>query len=525
MEEKPEMVKSESNETTVDSRRRAFLKGAAGFGILAATTPFALNLTAKDAKAAMGMVFPKKWDETVDTLVIGSGFAGLSAAAEAAKGGDKVLILEKMPTYGGNSIINGGVYASWDDEFHLREKLKLGKDSIEQHKEDTLKGGDYFSDPKLVEVFVKGATPALDWMIDEGGCEVREALTRAGGHFAYRTHTTVQGKGIGYTDPLRKIALKNGAKIRLGHQVTWIWRKDAESPVTGVAVKKGSKKKNIRVRKALILASGGFSRDIKMRQSYFPFLGPEINCTNHPGATGEMIRYAQAVGADTLHMAFIQLYPFAEPETGILDTPAVYPFSGVGYGLVYVSKEGKRFVNELERRDVCSFAQIKLGIKPTYSIFNEEMIEKMGGDKKEVEKGIQRKRFIKADTLEELAKKMELPVEKTLATIKKHDEYIRKGKDPDFSKPMTKKMITLEKGPFYGIAQWPACHHTMGGLRINPDAQVIDIWGKPIPRLYAAGEATGGVHGSNRLGSNAIPDCISFGRVAGTNAAKQKPLI
>jgi fumarate reductase flavoprotein subunit len=235
-----------------------------------------------------------------------------------------------------------------------------------------------------------------------------------------------------------------------------------------------------------------------------------------------MLRFAQSIGADSLQLAFIQLYPFAEPETGILDTPAVYPFNGVGYGLVYVSKKGKRFVNELERRDVCSYAQIKLGDKPTYSIFNDEMVAKMGGTKEEVEKGIQKGRFIKAATIAELAGKLKIPADVLEDTIKKHNQYIKDGKDPECNKPMTKSMIPLDKGPFYGIAQWPAVHHTMGGLRIDKDARVIDIWGEPIPRLYAAGEVTGGVHGSNRLGSNAIPDCVVFGRIAGTNAAKEK---
>lgn len=502
--------------------RRDLLKTSLGIGAVAAAGAFGLHFGGSKAEAAPLRQLPKKWDEEIDVVIVGSGFAGLAAAAEAAAAGAKTVILEKMPTYGGNSIINGGVYASWDDEYHLRQKLNLGNDSVEQHKADTLKGGDFYNIPDLVEILAKGATPALNWMIKDGGLKIRQTVTRAGGHSAYRTHTCVEGVGRGYTEAIKKIAEGKGAKVRLGTEVTWIWRKDVNSPVAGVEIKTPKGKKNIKIKKALILASGGFSRDIKMRAAFNPGIVPEFNCTNHPGATGEMLRFAQSIGADSLQLAFIQLYPFAEPETGILDTPAVYPFNGVGYGLVYVSKKGKRFVNELERRDVCSFAQIKLGDKPTYSIFNEEMVTKMGGTKEEVEKGIKKGRFIKAATIAELAGKLKLPADVLEDTIKKHNQYIKDGKDPECNKPMTKSMIPLDKGPFYGIAQWPAVHHTMGGLRIDKDARVIDIWGAPIPRLYAAGEVTGGVHGSNRLGSNAIPDCVVFGRIAGANAAKEK---
>lgn len=509
-------------ESETSSSRRSVLKGAITLGAVAMTGGFALNLTAPTVAQAELKKIPSKWDETWDVVIVGSGFAGLAAAAEAGAIGNKVVILEKRPTYGGNSIINGGEYNSWDDELNLREKLKLGDDNADLHKTDTLKGGDFYGSPELVEILTNGATASLNWMLSSGGLKLRKILNRTGGHTAYRTHTCEEGVGRGYTEALKKIAEENGLKIKLNTEVTWIWRKDSDpqSPIEGVEVKIGRKTKNIKIDKALILASGGFGRDIKMRQSFNPSIVPEFNCTNQPGATGEVIRYAQAVGADTLQLAFIQLYPYAEPETGILDSPAVYPFRGPGYGIVYVNKLGKRFVNEMERRDVVSMAQIKTGMKPTYSIFNEAMIPKMG-TKEEVEKGIAKGRFVKAESLAELAAKIGIPADAVEKTIKTHNGYMEDGKDPDFGRQFTKSMIPLKDGPFYAIAQWPAVHHTMGGLRINKDAQVIDIWGNTIPRLYAAGEVTGGIHGSNRLGGNAIPDCIVFGRVAGKNAGSK----
>ena len=419
----------------------------------------------------------------------------------------------------------GGVFAACDDTWHYREKLNLGPDSPDQHWKDTLKGGDYYGVPELAKIMAEGATDALNWCIVEGGAKIRPTVTRAGGHTAYRTHAAATGIGREYTEALRKIAETQGVKPALTPAVTWIWRADADpkSPVLGLEVKRGKKVLNLRATKGVVLATGGFSQNVEMSSAHNPRLTAEYNCTNHKGATGEVHKFAQAVGADTLQMNFIQLYPYAEPETGLLDTPAVYPFNGPGYGILYVTKQGKRFISELERRDVVAYAQINLGkeAKPTWSIFNEAMVVPMGGAPEEVEEGLKRGRFIKADTIPELAKKTGIPEAALVETVNKYIQVHKDGKDPEFNKPITKAMITLEKGPFYAIPQWPAVHFCMGGLRINAASQVLDVFGAPIPKLYAAGEVTGGIHGSNRLGSNAIPACITFGRIAGKGAAKE----
>ncbi len=461
---------------------------------------------------------PPTWDEEIDVVIVGSGFAGLAAAAEAAGKGAGVVILDKMRRYGGNSLIAGGGYCAWDSKLHLRQKLNLGEDSWERHKADTLRGGDYFNIPELVEIMVKGAQDGLNLLIDNGAV-FRETLARPGGHSAYRSHQADVGAGLRFTEPLKRLAQSRGATIRLNTRVTRIWRQDADGPVTGVETTAGGKTAQIKVMRALVLASGGFARDVEMRTAFNPSLGPEYNCTNHPGATGEMIRYAQSIGADALHLEFIQLYPCAEPDKGGLDSFAVHPYSGVGFGIFYVNRHGRRFVNEMDRRDAVSNAQIASGEKPTYAILNRHIFDKLAVSAEEIERGVARGRLIEADTIGGLAEKLTIPAGSLQESVLSHNSSIEGGKDPDFGKPMTKNMVPLREGPFYAIAQWPAIHYCMGGLRIDAKARVIDIWGKPIPRLYAAGEVCGGVQGANRLGGNAIPECIVFGRIAGVNAA------
>lgn len=463
---------------------------------------------------------PQTWDEEIGVIVVGSGFAGLSAAAESAGLGAETVIFEKLSQYGGNSIISGGGYCSSDSNLHLRQRLDLGDDSWELHLEDTLKGGDYYGITELVEVLVKGAPESLNWLMD-AGAELQETLPRIGGHSAARSHIA-KGAGRGLTEPLRELALRRGASLRTDTRVTALWRADKDGPVLGVEIDSGGEPKSIKARQALILASGGFSADVKMRMEVNPALVPEYGCTNLRGATGEIIQYARTVWADVLHLAFIQLYPCANPKNSGIDPFALHAYSGTGYGLIYINTQAQRFVNELDRRDVVSNAQIKSGGKPSYSILNGKIFEQLAVPEKAIRRGVERGRLVEAQSVLDLANALGVPPANLETTVNRHNEYLKHGKDMEFNKPVTTAMIPIEEGPFYAIAQWPAIHHCMGGLRIDKDARVIDIWGKPIPKLYAAGEVCGGVHGSNRLGGNAIPDCIVFGRIAGVNAAKTK---
>lgn len=470
-----------------------------------------------------------EWDMTYDVVVVGGGFAGLAAAYNAAINGADTLLVEKMPFLGGNSQINGGVFASYTSKLNLAEKLGYELDTPEKHIEDTLKGGDYMNDPALVRNMVYGAPFFLDLLIDNG-LQLRDVLSRPGGHFGYRTHTTRNQVGADIVQVQMKIAKEAGVENLLEAEMDYIYREGTmEGRVVGIRVQTKEGHKNIKAHKGVILATGGFSGNSEMRQKHVPWLSDDILTTNHVGATGEGITLAQQIGANTIQMSYIQLYPFANPNDGVLDKTAVIPFSGPSFGIVYVDIEGNRYVNEGGRRDVCSSEAMKSVGFPTFTIFNEEMMTKFTTEE-DVNSGIEQNRIFKADTLEELAnlinanqydgRSVNMPAENLMATIKAHNQYIKEGVDPEFGKRIDQGVSQpMLNGPYYAIPQWPSVHHTMGGLKITPRTEVEDIWGNIIPGLFAAGEITGGVHGTNRLGSNAIPDAGVHGLIAGQVAA------
>ena len=490
----------------IDKTRRGLL---AGFGALSTTGLI-------PAAQAAVQELPAKWDLTRDVVIVGSGFAGMSAAAEALAAGSSVVVLEKMRVTGGNSAISGGGFACWTDKLHLREKYDLGEDSADLHFQDTLKGGDFYNIPELVRVLVDQAPAAMNWML-EAGLELNNGLGRVGGHSAYRDHMAT---GARYLKTIVDIARKNGLSdkdVLKNHEAVKLYKNKA-GRVEGVQVKTRGGTMNIRASKAVVLAAGGYARDVDFRMRCVPTLSAAYNSTNQPGATAATLQMAVEAGADALHLAFIQLFPTAEPTKGMIDRPALFPIQFPGFGAIYVSEKGERFVSELQRRDVVSQAEIATGGKHTWCVFNAEVFSKLT-DQAEIDGFVKTGRVVRGQSIEELAEKMLVPAEALRRTIEKHNKFLEAGKDEDFGKPITAAMCAMTKGPYFAVAQWPSVHHCQGGVRINARAQVLDVRGSVIPGLYAAGEFVGGVHGNNRLGGNAIADCIVFGRIAGRNAA------
>ena len=452
--------------------------------------------------------------ETHDIVVIGAGGAGLAAAIEAKAAGADVIVLEKMPLAGGNTLISGAEYAASNNWLQEKEGIK---DSVEQHIEDTLKGGDNINNPELVRVVAENALEGAIWLRDEVGVVWEDELMQFGGHTAKRSLVPLGASGKEIITKQLKKAKEMNIPILLNTKAT-VLITDTNGKVIGVEAEGEDKNYTFNTNKAVIVASGGFGSNVEMRVKYNPDIDNAILSTNTTGSTGDGIVMAENIGADLVGMEHIQTYPICDPLTGTL----LYFDDARLYGhTVIVNKEGKRFVEELGRRDVMS-----MGIKAQTGSVCYELLDQNGFDASKLQENhgpeldylFKNNLLVKADTLEEAAAFFEIDAKELKATVDKYNSYVKDGKDPEYNKRMLPS--TVDTAPFYILKAAPAVHHTMGGIKINTNAQVINKDGKVIEGLYAAGEVTGGIHGTNRLGSNALADIIVFGRVAGQNAAK-----
>ena len=466
--------------------------------------------------------FPEKWHEVADVVVIGSGFAGLAAAIEAGNAGASVIILEKMKGRGGNSVISDGLVAAAGSALQIKKGIT---DSPQIMFEDMLKAGLGLNHPALVKLVVEKSAETLQWTTDYLGVQYKEQLKRLGGHALPRSHITSNQSGSSIVRPMLAKVKELGMTVR-SRAYLERFVQDTTGAIKGVKIRDGYQFPNassgtprfIKAKKAVVLATGGFANDVAFRSIQDPTLDEEFDSTNKRGTTAEALKEALRIGATPVHLSWIQLGPWTSPDEKMYGVgPLFADYIAMPYGIMVDPTTGKRFVNELADRKIEADAILDLG-KPCVGIADSQGVQNSG---QKIDKCLKRGVVKNFDDLADLAANYDIPKKPLKETIEEYNEYVLQKQDKAFGKPILEGALPIIQAPFYGIRLWPKVHHTMGGIRINADAQVMNLDGHPIEGLYAAGEVTGGVHGACRLGSCAIIDCLVFGRMAGKNAAAQ----
>ncbi|HIZ53008.1 MAG TPA: flavocytochrome c [Candidatus Enterococcus avicola] len=445
---------------------------------------------------------PTTLKDKYDVIIVGSGGAGMSAAIQAKEAGANPVIFEKMPIAGGNTLkASAGMNAS-QTTFQKEQGIE---DSNDLFFEESLKGGGGTNDQELLRYFVDHSADAIDWL-DSMGITL-DNLTTTGGMGEKRTHRPTDGSAVGeyLVDGLLRNIHEREIPLFVNADVTKI--NQTEDQISGVTVTIEGTEKVINA-DAVIVATGGFGANMDLVVENKPELKGYVS-TNQEGSTGDGIKMIQSLGGQTVDLDQIQIHPTVDQTKSLLITEAVR-----GEGAILVNQAGQRFFNEMETRDKVSAAIIALPEQSAYLIFDAGVKERVKAIDFYEKQGL----TVKADTSESLAKAIETPEEALKATLDTWNKAVADKKDDAFKRE-TAMDNDLSQGPFYAIKIAPGIHHTMGGVKINTNAQVINTENVVIPGLYAAGEVTGGLHGNNRIGGNAVADIIIFGRQAGEQAA------
>lgn len=479
-----------------------------------------------------------KFDEEYDVIVIGSGFAGSMAALQALKRGLKVLMVEKMGRAGGNSVINAGNMCVPNNEF---QKAAGIKDSKEVFIADCLKDGLNLNHVDLLSVIYERANDAFEYL-KSIGVEFSGKVISSSGHSLKRAVQAKNSSGSGYIQPMHKLIEENAnatVKKRTkfddfivddsGRVVGIVARENYKFENNAASDDKENKSGDVKrfgAKKGVILAAGGYSSDKWFRAQQVPYLKTNIDTVSQPGATAGALIAAMKLGANPLQLSWIQLNPYTNPTEKGFGTSALFTnHCSNDYGLSVDAKTGKRFMNEHAGRKIKCDAIFKVMAESekndNYPVNICDQAAVDINSPAYTSKGVEAGSIKKFDTLEELAKAYNIPVEPFLKTVKDFNEYVKAGKDPEFGKPLKKddvQGIDVSKPPFYASLSTPKILYCMGGVEINTKAQVISATTQePIAGLYAAGEITGGVHGASRLGTMSMADCMVFGMVAGEN--------
>ncbi len=512
---------------SVNTTRRSMLKAAVSAAVMSAGVTQAGVLQDKVAK----------WDATYDVVVIGSGFAGLACALKAGRAGLSVLVIEKMGVFGGNSAICGGNVACPVNPVQKEQGIQ---DSKQRFIDDCMRDGLGINHTELLETIVDRCNETIE-MVRELGCEfVPHKMLFEGGHSVPRSYEIKAGSGSGYIKPMLEalakipnVTLKKRCKftdfvVNKKGDVVGIECRDGyrfDSKLASDDLENSSGKvKFFRALDGVMLAAGGFSRDIWFRQVQDPRVVPTTDSTNQPGATAGVLLKALGIGATPVQLCWLQFLPYCNPrEKGFGVSVNFTNHACMDLGLVVDRKTGQRFMDEHAGRKIKSDALFKvIGTDENYpiAVCDEAIVQAINPAfvKLPLEMGT----IKKFNTLEELADHFGIKKDAFIEQVKLFNTFVKNGKDEQFGRILKfNKGLDVSKPPFYGIECCPKIHHTMGGLLINQQAQVLSTnTHKPIKGLYAGGEITGGVHGASRLGTVAVIDALTFGMIAGEQLAK-----
>lgn len=461
-----------------------------------------------DPRAIMAKV-PKKWDQEVDILVVGAGGAGLAAAAMASSAGKSVLVLEKTPTVGGSSIICGGALAFAGTDMQAAENVK---DSTDLFYKDMMTVGENVNVPVLVKAYMDNQLETYNWLKKLG---VRfQKLGIASGMSVPRSH---------YVSPpdvikvLSDAAKAKGAKILMETGAARLIQDEKTGNIRGVLAERKGKKYNYGARKGVILTSGGFSLNKELLAKFVPPMAKAKAIVGR-GSNGDGLKMAWAYGADIQDMPYIKAtFGFATNAESIKDFALVFY-----HGAIIVNKEGKRFVNESKSYKLVGDAALLQTDAVGLQIFDSAIRAATEKDPLSPVDALEKKGVIySAPTLAELAQKVGVPPGALEDTVKDYNANVDKGVDPQFGRTTLVsaygKPVKIEKPPFYAFPSNAVILGTYGGILINSKAQVVDVFGNVVPRLYAAGEITGGVHGAAYMTGTAFGKALIFGRLAAKN--------
>ena len=487
-----------------------------------------------------------------DVVIVGAGGAGMTAAIVAADAGMSVVLLESQPAVGGNSVKStGGMNAAKtadQDENEFGEEAGVEKtltaaaekwadnetitalaatvkdqweawkanpegyfDSTELFALDTMIGGKGINDPELVNTLVGSSADAIEWLRTQG-IDLTDVAS-FGGASVKRIHRPLNDEGkvvsVGaYTVPLLDAACEARENITLLTETTAVKiLTDDTGAAVGVEAQGKTGNKVVVNAGAVVLTTGGFGANLDMVVQYKPELAGFMT-TNAAGIQGQGIAMAAEIGAATVDMEQIQIHPTVQADTASLITEGLR-----GDGAILVNAEGQRFIDEVGTRDVVSAAEIAQPGSFSWLVVDQKMVDASSVIQGYIKKGF----MLSGDTYEALAEALGIPADAFAATMETWNGYVAEKNDPDFGR--TSFANPLDTAPYYAVKVTAGIHHTMGGLKIDSRTHVINTDGEIIPGLFAAGEVTGGVHGANRLGGNAVADFVVFGRIAGAEAA------